>query len=370
MKRFSCLGAECEETCCAGWTVHLKGEDVRRMKDRFEVGSAMREEVDAAVLPILDGRRTEDAVAELRYFDSTCSLLSAEGLCRVHLLAGHGALSDPCALFPRVLRKIDGEVEMSSALSCPESARLIATWDDACQWEDEAEDAFDRWDAARPLELSEHGERGANFFFVRDKVHQSLAQKAKSFEACFADALDFAREHEEGEPNGGGIDRTPQEVEQRLHDGLIALMGSVRDNRLDRFRRGLQENRQLDASVAQRICVENFPSLWSRWAKNVAINFLISEPHLDAPSLLAHLCRIAIQIGALRLMVFCHPAFSTRWGQADAPAENEVEARVIETLHAFGRYLMSVPDVRVALWELADGMAETSPDQAALLHLG
>lgn len=45
-------------------------------------------------------------------------------LCKIYRVLGEGYLSDTCALYPRILRKIDGKFERSANISCPEIARL------------------------------------------------------------------------------------------------------------------------------------------------------------------------------------------------------------------------------------------------------
>jgi lysine-N-methylase len=57
--------------------------------------------------------------------DSTCPLLLADGLCRVHSELGEDYLSHMCSTYPRVPYSVHGETEKALALSCPEAARLV-----------------------------------------------------------------------------------------------------------------------------------------------------------------------------------------------------------------------------------------------------
>ena len=53
-----------------------------------------------------------------------CPLLSPEGLCRVHGELGENYLPTICAVYPRIHHLVDGVLERSLTLSCPEAARL------------------------------------------------------------------------------------------------------------------------------------------------------------------------------------------------------------------------------------------------------
>ncbi|WP_289140211.1 flagellin lysine-N-methylase [uncultured Brevibacillus sp.] len=54
-----------------------------------------------------------------------CSLLDENRLCSIQLQLGHEYLSNTCAIYPRILNKVDETVEKSTTLSCPEAARLV-----------------------------------------------------------------------------------------------------------------------------------------------------------------------------------------------------------------------------------------------------
>ncbi len=57
--------------------------------------------------------------------ENQCPLLSADHLCSIQSQVGEGFLSYTCATYPRIVASIDGVVETSLALSCPEAARLV-----------------------------------------------------------------------------------------------------------------------------------------------------------------------------------------------------------------------------------------------------
>jgi lysine-N-methylase len=54
-----------------------------------------------------------------------CPLLSEDHLCRIQSEVGESFLSYTCATYPRIVASVDGVVETSLALSCPEAARIV-----------------------------------------------------------------------------------------------------------------------------------------------------------------------------------------------------------------------------------------------------
>ena len=57
--------------------------------------------------------------------ENQCPLLSEDHLCRIQSEVGESFLSYTCATYPRIVASIDGVVETSLALSCPEAARIV-----------------------------------------------------------------------------------------------------------------------------------------------------------------------------------------------------------------------------------------------------
>ena len=109
---FDCRGAECEDTCCAGWSMQVDPERVAAYAvagPRFE-----------GVLSEEDGRPVlrRDGSAE-----DACNFLESR-LCSIQLRDGNGLLPDACHFYPRVLRRLGDEVSVSAVLSCPEVTRL------------------------------------------------------------------------------------------------------------------------------------------------------------------------------------------------------------------------------------------------------
>jgi lysine-N-methylase len=66
---------------------------------------------------------SDDSWAEIKLTQGVCNFLSA-GLCEIHSTVGEDLLSKNCATYPRVMTQVDGVLQRSLDLSCPEAARL------------------------------------------------------------------------------------------------------------------------------------------------------------------------------------------------------------------------------------------------------
>lgn len=123
-KEFQCIGGSCEDNCCVGWDVEIDKKTYhhyRKVKDAelsrlfrnhiFENTEANDDHVDYAIVKLAKNNR--------------CPFLNEEGLCKIQSKLGHDTLSNVCATYPRNSNQVDGVIEFSSNLSCPEAARLI-----------------------------------------------------------------------------------------------------------------------------------------------------------------------------------------------------------------------------------------------------
>jgi len=123
LKEFRCIGPACEDNCCIGWDVEFDKKSYKKyMKvtdqelgqlfqkyvrpNRFSFSS----EVDYAKVSLTKNKR--------------CPFLDGGNLCRIQAKLGEDYLSNVCATYPRYTNEIDGILEHSANMSCPEAARL------------------------------------------------------------------------------------------------------------------------------------------------------------------------------------------------------------------------------------------------------
>lgn len=119
--QFSCIGRECEDTCCRGWYVGV--DESTYKKYRRLKHPELRPIIDKAVRR---NRRnpTPTNFAKIQMNETGhCPLLSEDGSCRVHAELGEDYLPGICAVYPRQTHIVDGTLERSLTMSCPEAAR-------------------------------------------------------------------------------------------------------------------------------------------------------------------------------------------------------------------------------------------------------
>ncbi|HWP95349.1 MAG TPA: flagellin lysine-N-methylase [Syntrophomonadaceae bacterium] len=142
MRSFSCIGSNCEDSCCRGWRVDIDHTTYKRYQ-------RVR---DAELKPDLDqyiGRNrsqvTEDNYAKVRLNpDASCPFLNGERLCRIQLKMGENYLSDTCTTYPRITNIVNDVVEKSATMSCPEAARLALLNADRMEFDEIDEDVDTR----------------------------------------------------------------------------------------------------------------------------------------------------------------------------------------------------------------------------------
>ena len=121
---FSCLGGDCEDTCCRNWEIKLDREHFNLLKN------AMSKEPDEnsvfeQYIHLNEKSITSDHdYAFIRMgVNGYCAMLDDKGLCSVHAKHGLNVLGEVCTMFPRVISRCGDTVELSGALSCPEVVR-------------------------------------------------------------------------------------------------------------------------------------------------------------------------------------------------------------------------------------------------------
>lgn len=123
MRRFKCIGSQCEDNCCFGfWRVSIDHDTYR--KYRRITDTELRQELDSCI------KRNRSQSSERNYArikmdpGKACPFLNEESLCRIQLRLGEEFLSDICVTYPRVANLVNNVLEKSATVSCPEAARL------------------------------------------------------------------------------------------------------------------------------------------------------------------------------------------------------------------------------------------------------
>ena len=125
LEEFSCLGSECPDNCCHGWSIPVERETYVQLR-------SLR---DKALRPIIQKvlhRGTEKASDQNYAYLSTtvnshaqCGLLSSDGWCKLQQKGGEQLLPDVCSTFPRSTKFLYDRYEQFASPACPEVARLL-----------------------------------------------------------------------------------------------------------------------------------------------------------------------------------------------------------------------------------------------------
>ncbi|HUV71355.1 MAG TPA: flagellin lysine-N-methylase [Terracidiphilus sp.] len=130
---FRCIGSDCEDTCCHGWSVPVDRATFEKYQSlppsplRALISESITRNVDRT--PSTSGAQasaSHTAFAQIRMDSANlCPMLTGNHLCRIHAELGEGMLSHACATYPRIVHELGDYHETALALSCPEAARLV-----------------------------------------------------------------------------------------------------------------------------------------------------------------------------------------------------------------------------------------------------
>lgn len=127
--RFQCIGADCPDTCCAGWSVEIDSKTAGNYQELSgEFGQKLR-----------DNMEERDGQSFFKMPNGKCAFLTEEHLCRIYQEIGPENMCFVCKTYPRTTN-IYGDIAFSTlTLSCPEVARLLMEHEGKVQF-DFAED--------------------------------------------------------------------------------------------------------------------------------------------------------------------------------------------------------------------------------------
>ena len=121
---FSCLGGECEDTCCRNWEVKLDREHFDLLESVMSEDDIEKSLFEQYIRLNESPISSEHDYAFIRMgVNGYCGMLDDKGLCSIHTKHGVTVLGNVCTMFPRVISRCGDTIELSGALSCPEVVR-------------------------------------------------------------------------------------------------------------------------------------------------------------------------------------------------------------------------------------------------------
>ena len=120
-KEFSCIAADCEDTCCAGWQIVIDEKSKRRYAKAATGLNNIEKNFARELRRCVNWREgvfRQDT-------EKRCAFLNQDNLCRLYQMAGPDSLCRTCKMYPRHIEEFEGVREITLSLSCPEAARII-----------------------------------------------------------------------------------------------------------------------------------------------------------------------------------------------------------------------------------------------------
>jgi len=119
---FNCIHKDCEDNCCGGWGIVI---DKRTFDTYRECTDAELRPIMDSNVDVIDGTPNDMAYAQIKLEHDRCPFLSESLRCRIHEKLGESALSRACSTYPRAVNLVDGVLECSLYMSCPEAVRVV-----------------------------------------------------------------------------------------------------------------------------------------------------------------------------------------------------------------------------------------------------
>ncbi|MCS6104158.1 hypothetical protein DWV12_07005 [Clostridium botulinum] len=123
VKKFKCIGSQCEDSCCMGWMIGIDRKTYKKYRELKN--SELIDKIKKYVSRNRSGFQGEHNYAKIKLENNSCPFLDENKLCSIQLEKGYTYLSSVCNTYPRVFNRVNGQLEKSLNISCPEAARLI-----------------------------------------------------------------------------------------------------------------------------------------------------------------------------------------------------------------------------------------------------
>ena len=226
---FECIGAKCEDACCGDWDIPLDKITYHRYRlfPREKLGSLVSHFVSRHPESTHD-----NAYAYIHPTASgNCPFFGEDRLCGVQKQYGPSLLSATCSLYPRSLSQVNGRLEGTLSLSCPEAARLVLLSPSLSLLESNLHSGEFRTDNVFSLagDMGNHRKPPAHFLAVRSLLIELIRDRSRPIwqnllmVASFCKRLDEAMTGLKVEPVPALVDQYRVALGQGPYDELEGL---------------------------------------------------------------------------------------------------------------------------------------------------
>ncbi len=174
-RKFQCIAAECEDTCCAGWEIMIDDTALEKYKKaKGPIGNRLKNSINWK-----DGSFLQ--------YHHRCAFLNDENLCDLYTEMGPDSLCRTCRMYPRHVEEFEGSREYSLCLSCMEAAKIILGCEEKVRFltkEDEKDETYDDFDFFLYTKLMD----------ARDLVFKILQDRSLDMKLRMAEVLALAHD--------------------------------------------------------------------------------------------------------------------------------------------------------------------------------
>lgn len=240
MKTFKCIGGSCPDNCCIGWDVDIDKKTFEKYKsiedstltDRFRSDvvknkDCFDKEIDYGRMVLKSSKR--------------CPFLNEKALCEIQMHHGEETLSKVCNAYPRVVNLVDGQLELSATISCPEVARIVLL-DQGSLLVEEVELESERFIIAKEVDTKDKSLKNHPAKFFNELREFALFTMAHTAYSLDEKLLILGNVHHQLLPlhSGGNLDRIPillSKAKTKLNnDDYRQYLKSIKSNQTHQLR--------------------------------------------------------------------------------------------------------------------------------------
>jgi lysine-N-methylase len=358
MTRFGCIGADCEDNCCTWWRIPVDQSHYEKLR----VAMSHTKEDQAQFrgsFKLTPGPNKRHFALVLLDENHNCKLLDPDKLCSLHRRYGEEVLPDTCSIYPRVIGRIGGRMEIGAELSCPEAARRCLLTDDAMDLveldpalaargverqlfpDGNSDSYYENFDEVRGLMYALLSERAypiaSRLFFLAhfaDRVNGIYGREAKAFDgARLADEVELIMQqstlralHEQYDSlrlQGSIAPGVVIEVLSARYDGPQAyrrLLDAVLTRAYERLGEqsaapslhALGHEKVFD--VHKKAVAAMSPQTAKRlemYLENYCKNLIMQQWFIASPTLMRYLLMLFARVALVRFLLVGHPLLET-----------------------------------------------------------
>ena len=363
LTEFRCIGADCEDNCCTGWSVTLD-------KATYKKYQAIQAPALVQIVEHYLSRNKTSTASDVSYAQiallpesNACPFLE-EKLCAIQKSCGASYLSNTCTAYPRITFALAGQVEQVLKLSCPEAARKALLDPTAFDFVETPvsvrPDSIERFSAVPGLSLAMANE--IRIFCIQLVRTQGLALWQRlAVLGVFCEALHGLLQAGEGEQaarlvsdfvalveSGQVVDALAELPENHeMQSQFFALIWQLRNHGAGsasqediqtRVADGLRPSAEVDEAAFEAVLAANYQQGLARldtameaapWLlEHFILNEIIEIFPFHRPSVLESYLQLIARFGLLRMMLA---------GVCNQPGAVPEPALLVKTVQAFCR---------------------------------